>query len=407
MYEEEIIVDENKKENVLLNFLSKIPLKWKLIAAGGLVIIFIIFIAIITPTFVEATSGCDSYDVPYTIRTETPEWGVDPDYADYTSTYECPAYAKRRANEILKEIGSDKTWNHGGDAYTFCDHAESEGFTKGTEPKPGSIFVWCGGFSSCPSCPCGKYGHVGIIESIEGDQVRYSDGWRGYGFSSGMLPISNPMKSGYEYVVCYIYLLESDSECKTGSTLMLVNALEENKLDSSYVPSDLREITSTYWISGNETVNQMASEAASAFESMAEAATSAGNSLYGQSAYRSYERQSGLCGDIKEGNGQKYCSKSRDVAVPGHSEHQTGLAIDVSSTKSGNMNSFGSTGTYTWMQNNAHNYGFIERYREDIGTAYTTENPYGPEPWHWRYVGVEAATVIHEQNISLEKYISG
>ena len=85
------------------------------------------------------------------------------------------------------------------------------------------------------------------------------------------------------------------------------------------------------------------------------------------------------------------------VAVPGTSEHQLGLAIDVNTEKGAGAK----TATWKWFRENCARYGFILRYPEDktkiTGISY--------EPWHFRYVGVEAATEIMEQGICLEEYL--
>lgn len=85
------------------------------------------------------------------------------------------------------------------------------------------------------------------------------------------------------------------------------------------------------------------------------------------------------------------------VAVPGTSEHQLGIAVDI------NADPDKSTGdeVYEWLHKNSYKYGFIIRYPSDktdiTGTIY--------EPWHYRYVGVEAATEIYTQSICLEEYL--
>lgn len=85
------------------------------------------------------------------------------------------------------------------------------------------------------------------------------------------------------------------------------------------------------------------------------------------------------------------------VALPGTSEHQLGLALDLIAEYDGD-----STATWKWLKENSWRYGFILRYPEDkediTGISY--------EPWHFRYVGVEAATEITQQGICLEEYLS-
>ena len=81
----------------------------------------------------------------------------------------------------------------------------------------------------------------------------------------------------------------------------------------------------------------------------------------------------------------------------GYSEHQSGLAVDI------NADGIHSAGyeVYDWLAQNAWQYGFILRYPEDktdiTGTSY--------EPWHYRYVGVEAAQAITQQGVCLEEYL--
>ena len=84
------------------------------------------------------------------------------------------------------------------------------------------------------------------------------------------------------------------------------------------------------------------------------------------------------------------------VALPGTSEHQLGIAVDINADKSMCSNEE----VYAWLAENAYKYGFILRYplgkQEITGTSY--------EPWHYRYVGEEAALEIYEQGICLEEY---
>ena len=87
------------------------------------------------------------------------------------------------------------------------------------------------------------------------------------------------------------------------------------------------------------------------------------------------------------------------AALPGYSEHQTGLAFDVM-TSTSTTETFENTKEYEWLKNNAYKYGFILRYpkdKEDItGYAY--------ESWHYRYVGKEIAKKIKEENITYDEY---
>ena len=91
------------------------------------------------------------------------------------------------------------------------------------------------------------------------------------------------------------------------------------------------------------------------------------------------------------------------VAVPGYSEHQLGLSVDLTCKDviDGVYGVFGDSPDYDWTIAHAHEYGFILRYPEDKTAITGTAN----EPWHYRYVGVEAATEIYENGWTLEEYI--
>ena len=108
------------------------------------------------------------------------------------------------------------------------------------------------------------------------------------------------------------------------------------------------------------------------------------------SSYRSYEYQESIYN--KEENSY--------VAAPGTSEHQTGLAIDISTKKTGLTSHFDNTPECIWLTNNAHKYGFIKRYPKE--KEHITGYPY--ESWHYRYVGIEIAEIIYNNNITLEEY---
>lgn len=87
------------------------------------------------------------------------------------------------------------------------------------------------------------------------------------------------------------------------------------------------------------------------------------------------------------------------VQAPGHSEHETGLAIDFSNEGHYDENEQ----MWEWLKNNAYKYGFILRYPQDKYEI--TKIDY--EPWHYRYVGKKAAKEITNQNITLEEYLGG
>ena len=114
------------------------------------------------------------------------------------------------------------------------------------------------------------------------------------------------------------------------------------------------------------------------------------------SAYRTEDYQRNLYNNKVKASGKIYADMYS--ARAGHSEHQLGLAIDISSTKT----VFEYTKEFEWLQKHAHEYGYIMRYPKDkewiTGYAY--------EPWHYRYVGVDVATAIHNMDITYEEYYS-
>lgn len=117
------------------------------------------------------------------------------------------------------------------------------------------------------------------------------------------------------------------------------------------------------------------------------------------SGYRTEKQQQELYDDEiagykKEGYSKKEAEKQaqRLVAMPGYSEHQLGLAVDIN----------GATyDLYFWLQQNSYKYGFIFRY-----PGYKVDmTGVDEEVWHYRYVGVEAATEMYEQGLCLEEYV--
>ena len=164
-------------------------------------------------------------------------------------------------------------------------------------------------------------------------------------------------------------------------------------LASNYEPKDLVAISSNY----SSGTRKMTKDAKEAFESLAKAAKSEGYNIRATSTYRSYSYQKDLYNRYAASDGQ--AKADTYSARPGHSEHQTGLAVDVDNNKS-SYTSFGSTKEFNWMKQNAYKYGFILRYTKD--NEWITG--YKDEPWHYRYVGVEIATYIQEHPMTYEEY---
>lgn len=166
------------------------------------------------------------------------------------------------------------------------------------------------------------------------------------------------------------------------------------KLSNTYT-GNLVTMSSTYSRRGGAQLDSVAYEA---FKSLSDAARSEGLNVVNQSAYRSYSNQESIYNSYLSSKGRAWTDKWS--ARPGHSEHQTGLALDVATYTTVALDDFKNTKEFTWMQNNAYKYGFILRYPD--GQEYITG--YGYEPWHYRYVGVDAAKIIHDENITFEEY---
>lgn len=192
-------------------------------------------------------------------------------------------------------------------------------------------------------------------------------------------------------------LLSSASE---NWAIALVN--EGHPLDTSYVPAEMTEI---------ESERSVDSRIADDLKQMLSDAKDAGLSMYVASAYRSYEKQREVFNNtmqdwISQGYSplNAYDETKKSVAVPGTSEHATGLAVDIISSEYEALDDRqGDTEEQKWLMEHCWEYGFILRYPSDKSGV--TNIVY--EPWHYRYVGKEAAKEITEQNITLEEYVLG
>ena len=172
--------------------------------------------------------------------------------------------------------------------------------------------------------------------------------------------------------------------------LILVNKFYY--LDNDYVPNNLVNISSKHG------TGKLKKNVYNAFKEMYNDAKDEGLYLYISSPYRSYNRQKTLYTNYSNKDGSKEADKYS--ARPGYSEHQTGLSFDLGTASNHSINDFVNSKEFLWMEKNAHKYGFILRY--PYGKTYITGYIY--EPWHYRYVGVDIATYIYENNITYEEY---
>lgn len=172
-----------------------------------------------------------------------------------------------------------------------------------------------------------------------------------------------------------------------------VMANKNRLLSADYIP-ELRDV-------GNG--HMFDERAADALLAFLDGARDAGLSVYLTSSYRSYATQEMLYNNKLAQYGGDHAVASRIVAVPGSSEHQTGLSADIVDKYYQFMDeSLANTELSKWMKEHCAEYGFILRYPQDkqeiTGIMF--------EPWHFRYVGEEAASYIMEHGLCLEEFVA-
>lgn len=175
------------------------------------------------------------------------------------------------------------------------------------------------------------------------------------------------------------------------SDASLKNINYESGFDRNYIPNDLVDISSNIKTANNATIC-LSHPAATQLIVMAKDMTRQGLKLIVNSGFRSYDDQEALH--------ESYAPIAKTVKYPrvapaGHSEHQSGLAVDVASELSPGR--FATSAESAWLHDHAYLYGFLISYPENgeekTGFMY--------EPWHLRYVGLENAKVLHEANYTL------
>lgn len=179
--------------------------------------------------------------------------------------------------------------------------------------------------------------------------------------------------------------------------LVLVNG--QYPLDTKYKP-EMTEITE-----GRSVDSRIVEDT----KKMLADAQEAGLKMYIISAYRSPDDQKEVFNTTMQdwiNQGENYLDAyeetKKSVALPGHSEHATGLALDIVSEENQELNEKqADTKESKWLAENCYKYGFILRYPTDksdiTGVVY--------EPWHYRYVGKDAAKEITQKGITLEEYL--
>ncbi len=199
-----------------------------------------------------------------------------------------------------------------------------------------------------------------------------------------------------ENMLAWAYPLAPEILANDAGYLTMIN--KENLLEEDFVPQDLVDL-SIQRVSAVAD-GKLRKKAHDALKEMFDVALNEGHKLYVKSAYRSYQTQK----TMHTNRVKRYGYDDGVVAYPGSSDHQTGLGVDVLNYKwtqeDGMRPEFGEDKEAQWMAAHCHEFGFIIRYMEDkqeiTGIIY--------EPWHLRYVGIEAATYIMENHLSMEEF---
>lgn len=197
----------------------------------------------------------------------------------------------------------------------------------------------------------------------------------------------------------YENLSVSNEDVHAGD-LILVNT------DTAYVEENPTEIvsiydhkTDNYHVSGTET--SLRQPALDALNQMLDAfyVATGHQDMIVISGYRTTQQQQELYdADLAETGEQT----STRVALPGHSEHESGYALDFSLYTDGVQYDYDGTGEYAWINENCAHYGYVLRYAEDKQETTGIQ----AEPWHYRYVGQPHATYMMENNVCLEEYLT-
>lgn len=174
---------------------------------------------------------------------------------------------------------------------------------------------------------------------------------------------------------------------------LLILCNKYSQLAEDFQPLELEDVPSRHHLQDGKTY-KLNKQALEDFIAMSQAAKEDGIDLTIVSAYRTHSYQAGLYDRYKNKHGKDQADTFS--ARPGHSEHETGLAIDINQIS----NSFKNTKAYDWLQDNAKDFGYILRYKED--QSHRTGYMY--EPWHYRYVGVEVARFIESEDLLFDEY---
>lgn len=220
-------------------------------------------------------------------------------------------------------------------------------------------------------------------------------------------------KESYLYpTMTYTYQTTVDeSILATGlNAKYLYLANKQNPVGESYDPGTLVTLSTLYATRANISLESRTAQALMAM--MEEMWASGIRDVKVTSGYRTYQNQRSLyeqyiAQEIAEGYSREEAIRRAEAysAPPGYSEHQTGFVVDfITSSMSELDESFENTAAFAWLSANCYRFGFILRYPKSAEKIAITGYQY--EPWHYRFVGREAATEIMKRGITLEEFLA-
>ncbi|MGN0318438.1 MAG: D-alanyl-D-alanine carboxypeptidase family protein [Lachnospira sp.] len=192
---------------------------------------------------------------------------------------------------------------------------------------------------------------------------------------------------------------QSGNQTQTGEAVTVIGKSSKGydivvKDGITYV-KDIMIVNKTYSLPSTYNPGGLLNYVSAAFETMKSDAAAQGLNIWNQSGFRTYERQQELYNYYVSRDGKALADTYS--ARPGHSEHQSGLCMDLNSI----TDNFTTTKECEWVASHAHEYGFIVRFPE--GKESVTGYKY--ESWHLRYVGKDVAKQIYESGECLEEYL--
>lgn len=219
---------------------------------------------------------------------------------------------------------------------------------------------------------------------------------------------------GVVLLFCYILLqfsyftLQSFAKSAMPNTcndlLVLIDKTQDHALPGSYVPPDLVSLSAHSIPAGSSSIEGRQIVVPDLQRLFTDIKKDGITDLKAVSSYRSYDLQSSIYNSYVKEYGA--AEANRFSAQPGHSQHQLGTAIDFSTSEL-NLNYtlsdvFAQTKAGQWLAKNAYKYGFYISYPE--GKENVTGYEY--EPWHFRYIGVQNALLLHQSGLTMQEYLA-